>query len=218
MKIKMVITVKIKREIRSYIGLTVLIIVYSTLAISFVYYIFELNELMLTAIIAFIGAIIGGLISGLLTLSGVNLTLRQQQAERLEEKYNIYNLIFSELLHKNIRLQTSIKSLNEMDFNNVIQDVYKSAEVLSGVSKQLVSQASTVNPEILSIIKSTIWVAEQIMGYIEHAAENSYEARVIISTLTKEHYNKVAKNDVDLEECGRALRKKIAEYEVKGWV
>ncbi|KZE53409.1 hypothetical protein AV649_11655 [Rossellomorea marisflavi] len=209
---------KIERKIRSYIGLTVLIIVYSTLVISFVYYIFELNELMLTAIIAFIGAIIGGLISGLLTLSGVNLTLRQQQAERLEEKYNIYNLIFSELLHKNIRLQTSMKSLNEKDFNNVIQDVYKSAEVLSEVSKQLVSQASAVNPETLTIIKSTIWVAEQIMGYIDHATENSYENCIIISTLIEEYYNRVAQNDVDLEECGRALRKKISEYEVKGWV
>jgi NADH:ubiquinone oxidoreductase subunit 6 (subunit J) len=205
---------KVEEKIKSYIGLTCILVVYSVLVISLIYFIFDLDKVMFTAIIAFIGAIIGGLVSGLLTLNGVKLTLRQQQAEKLEEKYSIYNLIFSELLHRNIKLQSNIKSLNSKRYQQVIQEVYDSAKDLAEVSKQFISEASRINPKTLSVIKSTIWVAEDILGYIDYAYDNDYEENIIMHTLMTDYYFRVTKNDIELEECGRDLKKKLTEYEV----
>jgi hypothetical protein len=205
---------KIDNQVKSYIGISCLLVIYSVFIIGLISFVFDLDKLLFTAIIAFIGAIVGGLISGLLTLNGVKLTLRQQQAERLEEKYSIYNLIFSELLHRNIRLQSNIKSLNSKRYQQVIQEVYESAKDLAEVSKQFISEASKINPETLTVIKSTIWAAEEILGYIDYAYDNDYEENIIIHTLMTDYYFRITKNDKELEDCGRELKKKLNEYEV----
>lgn len=80
-----------------------------------------------TAIIAegisLVGAILGGAISGSLTLVGVKLTIDQQtklfekQEERhAEDKYNGAQYIKAEVFHLIINVQTAIKSFNQYNY------------------------------------------------------------------------------------------------------
>ncbi|WP_306009570.1 hypothetical protein [Bacillus sp. MMSF_3328] len=200
---------KINEVTKGYIATSLLLIIYITLFLLLLKSFFKIESSIFIAIIGFVGAIVGGTISGFLTLQGVSLTLKQQQLDRLDEKNNLYNLTFNELLHRNMTLQTSIKSLNSNNISDKLDKVYYDAKNLSEVSKRLFVDAAKINPEVLRVLRSTSWDADDVWEFIDFASENDYETDYIIHELMTNYYPRIARNDSELESHGADLRKQI---------
>jgi hypothetical protein len=96
------------KKIKVYLGFIVILTIYSVFLIGLITLLFKIEGDLYNAIIGFIGAIIGGTISGILTLLGVKMTLDYYKEDKFNEEFR----------RKSYFLDTSIKILKK-EFINV---------------------------------------------------------------------------------------------------
>lgn len=153
---------------------------------------------------SYFGAIIGGVISGSLTLFGVKLTIDQQtkmfnrQEEKYEEdKYNTAQYIKAEVFHRIINVQTKIKSFNNNNYPENIEAVYEASDELDNVVNKLFPQASNTSAELLNALKTVSWAAQDIKEFIDKSIKKDIdEASVVNELLNGRYYQHLALADI----------------------
>ncbi|QPA52743.1 hypothetical protein [Lysinibacillus sphaericus] len=127
-------------------------------------YFFNVDDYTLIAgIIAFFGAIIGGSI----TLVGVSNTIQENRRKDNQEKYERASYLFVELLPFINKFYSSIKSLNEDEFNSKKQEVIDCARNLWGVATNVSNDSWKINLDFHTEVKSVQYYSERIYELLE---------------------------------------------------
>lgn len=166
--------------------------------------------------IGFIGTILGGALSGAITLIGVRLTIEQQtkmfekQEQRIiEGKYNKVQFIKTEVFHLIIGVQSAIKSFREDNYEENLDSVYLAANELENISKGLYSKAAEIDAKLLMSLKSACWAAQDIKEFIDEAKEKDYgEEYVIRELINGRYYNRLALADYEFWETVSSFKLK----------
>lgn len=145
--------------------------------------------------ISLVGAILGGVISGALTLIGVKLTIDQQREmfERQEEKYaeDKYNgaqYIKTEVFHLIIGVETAIKSFKPNKLEENLKSVYDASSKLDETAKKVMPQASNISATLLNALKNVSWAAQDIKEFIDEAIERDFSQEEVIKELLNGRY------------------------------
>lgn len=149
------------------------------------------------------GAIIGGVISGALTLIGVKLTIDQQtkvferQEEKYaEDKYNGAQYIKNEVSYLIINVETAIKSFNQNNYKDNIISVHEASVKLDEVSKKMLPQASNISATLLHALKTLSWAAQDIKEFIDDSEEKDFEPKFVVNELLNgRYYQRLASAD-----------------------
>lgn len=161
-----------------------------------------------TAIIAegisLVGAILGGTISGALTLIGVRLTINQQtkaferkEEKFAEEKYNQAQYIKTEVFGLIIGVQTAIKSLNKSNFEVQLQRVYDAANKLEEAARKVMPQSADVGSTLLMCLRDITWATDDIKEFIDEAQDQDFEPAWVMNQLINgRYYQRIAIADV----------------------
>lgn len=166
------------------------------------------------------GAIVGGVISGALTLLGVRLTITQQQeivkrqeAQHTEEKYNVCKFIFSEIHYRIIALETAIKSLSlhEEKYYERINNVSKTSEELISKTVKLFPEAASVSPLFLESLRTVSWTADGIRNFIDDSNKSDTPKNLVIEELQGRLYQRLAESDVGFDKAHNKLLRKYKE-------
>lgn len=166
---------------------------------------FKLIDLMLlkdkdieTAVVAFIGTIIGGVLSGAITLIGVNKTIQENRRIDNKEKYLIANYIFTELLPELTQMNNKIKSLNQLDLSNSIEEVKVQSERLMSTAKFMKEESKKIDLLIYREVKNIEYNADNIISFIK-TTEHNYDLTDREIYLKLMFYrNEIAKSDEQL--------------------
>lgn len=145
-----------------------------------------------TAIIAegisLVGAILGGTISGALTLIGVKLTIDQQtksfekqEARYAVEKYNRAAYILGEVSQLVIDLRDAMESVAKNDFEENITSVYKAAEKLEEATNKMLPQASEISAISFLTLKGLSLDSSDIIEFINK--EKEYQQEYVINEI-----------------------------------
>ena len=166
--------------------------------------------------LGFIGAILGGALSGAITLIGVKLTITQQskifeqQEQRIiEGKYNQVQFIKTEIFHLIIGVQSAIKSINFSKYDESLSLLYEAANKLEEKSIGLYSKASEIDARLLNSLKHTSWAARDIKDFIDEAIEMDYNPEHVAKELLDgRYYKRIALADIEFWETVSSFKLK----------
>ncbi|QSB09677.1 hypothetical protein JTI58_22305 [Lysinibacillus fusiformis] len=151
----------------------------------------------------FIGALIGGAISGGITLIGVKQTIQENKRTDNHKKHLIANYIFTELLSKINEVNSRIKSL-PCDWDTNIDEIAQFSKELTETALVMKEEAVKIDILIYREVKSVEYNAENIYKTIIKALPGITDQQIMEELMRYRRQLSIA--DVNLEKIKNTIR------------
>ncbi|MFD1385705.1 hypothetical protein ACFQ4Z_02755 [Oceanobacillus oncorhynchi subsp. oncorhynchi] len=159
------------------------------------YFMFNVSEEITSGLIAFVGAIIGGL----LTLIGVRWTLNYEIKRTHEQNYKKTNYIYRELFPHIIQFYNIAKSLNPKSekYNYYVEELKKTTKETNKKCIDLLNLVAETDLEFYRKFKTVQFSMIEVSGLVSDMVIGESDQKFIDKVFV--HYNHIARADTEME-------------------